>query len=455
MRRQAFPDVEEWVADTRRKRKRLHTGALLQVVAFFLLLFVLAFCSLLFFLRPSYSALEKRELAKFPTFSVAALLNGSFFDDINTWFADTFPFREGFLSVNNRLKSHYGIATVEVHGDVEIGDEIPDIPPTPAEQVDAVQPETSESSDVDVTELPTQDLGAVLVAGDAAYEYYNFVQSTANLYTGALNRLSGQLAGQARIYDMVIPTSIDIMLPATLRSEINSSDQKKAIAYLYGSLSSDITPVEVYDALSAAQEEYIYFRTDHHWTAKGAYVAYQKYATAAGFDATPLSAFTEVTFDGFLGSFYADTGMNAALGSNPDVVYAYQPEDTNQIEITDQSGSVLNRRIIQDVSDWTPSSLYSTFIGGDNPLSVITNPNLPEGDVCVVVKESYGNAFIPFLVGNYRQVYVVDYRYFRRVREESLAEFVQSVGATDVLVMNNVSATRSSSLMQYFNDLIG
>lgn len=447
-------------AAARKREKRLKQGALLTVAAFFLLLFVLAFCSLLFFLRPSYSELEKRELAKFPKFSLSALVSGSFFDDINTWFADTFPFREGFLSVNTRIRSLYGLSSATVHGEVAAADDIPDAPPAPTESAasaadEAALAEEAVPSEEETVDLPTQDLGAVLVVGDAAYEYYNFVQSTADKYTAALNKLGGQLAGKTQAYEMVIPTGMDIMLPESFRKNVNTSDQKKAIEYLYGSLGSGITPVDVYQPLQAEKDDYIYFRTDHHWTAKGAYIAYRQYAQAAGFEPTPLSDFTEAVIGGFLGSFYTDTGMNGALAAHPDEIYTYRPADTNDIEITENSGASMTVGIVQDVTGWNQSALYSTFIGGDNPLSVIRNPNLPEGKTCVVVKESFGNAFVPFLTGNYREVYVVDYRYFNKVRSEKLAAFCESVGADDLLIMNNISATRSDGLMQRMISLIG
>ena len=57
---------------------------------------------------------------------------------------------------------------------------------------------------------------------------------------------------------------------------------------------------------------------------------------------------------------------------------------------------MINYNIITDVSDWNKSSKYSAFIGGDNPYSQIHNPERTDGSSCVVIKESFGNAFVPF-----------------------------------------------------------
>ena len=75
---------------------------------FFVFLFVIAFIGLLLPLRPKESELEKRELSKFPKPTVSTVLNGGFFSDISTWYADTFPFREKLMRANASMKKFYG-----------------------------------------------------------------------------------------------------------------------------------------------------------------------------------------------------------------------------------------------------------------------------------------------------------------------------------------------------------
>lgn len=162
-------------------------------------------------------------------------------------------------------------------------------------------------------------------------------------------------------------------------------------------------------------------RTDHHWTALGAYYAYQDYCRARGTEPADLEKdFTAVEYPGFLGSFYSDSGKNAALAGG-DTVTAYKPNDTNSLRFTASDGSSVQWMVVSDVSTWNASSKYSCFIGGDNPWTVIENPNKTDGSTCIVVKESFGNAFVPFLVPDYQKVYVVDYRYISKVKSEKLA----------------------------------
>ena len=451
-----------------RPMRRKHAGGYrsIQIGVFFGVLLILAVISWIIPLHPTTSEAEKRDLAKFPAFSLQALTTGDYFDDINTWFADTFPFRDVYVSMNTQLKSMLSFSNTTVHGNVEQGDDIPDQPAAPPEESSDQEGETTPSTEEpdeqeheieepDMTDVPVESLGAILIAGDTAYEYYNFSQKTADSYAAAINRAASLLAGKATVYDMIVPTSMDITLPASVRQNVNSSDQRKAMDYMYGSMSDSVKKVDVYDNLRNHRDEYIFFKTDHHWTALGAYYAYEDYCEAKGITPADLDTeFKKVEYPGFLGSFYSESGKKPALAGG-DTVVDYVPNDTNSIAITQNDGSLLNWMVVSDVSTWNSSSKYSCFIGGDNPWSVIDNPNVNDGTACIVVKESFGNAFVPFLVPNYDKIYVVDYRYISKVKSEKLTALVDSTGAKDVLFLNNISATRNESLVNAIASFVG
>ncbi len=431
-----------------------------RILVFFCIFFLLFLISLIIPLRPKISEIEKRELAKFPSFSFESLFSGEFFDDVDLWFSDTFPFRELFLNGNNSLKQLYGVRTMSIHGDVEQGDEIPDTPSVPAEITEPQEEEQSTAPEESTTEEPTtaanpyenvatETIGALLCAGDSGFEYYNFSRKVADRYIAMVNQVTSQLEGKATVYDMIVPTSMDIILPESKRAGLNTDDQKKAIQYFYGSMSSKTKTVDVFENLLSHNSEYIYFRTDHHWTALGAYYAYEEFAKVKGITPVSLSNYETKEFDGFLGTFYADSDKNPNLGKNPDTVIAYVPKDTNEMKYTDKKGNVINGKIINNVTTWNQNSKYLTFIDGDNPYSIIENPNLNDGSSIVVVKESFGNAMIPFLVGHYQTIHVIDYRYWKG----NLSSFVTENNVEDVLFINNISATRSSSLVGYMEKI--
>ena len=79
------------------------------------------------------------------------------------------------------------------------------------------------------------------------------------------------------------------------------------------------------------------------------------------------------------------------------------------------------------------------FIGGDNALTTITNADNPNGETCVVIKESYGNAFVPFLIPHYSTIYVIDPRHY----EGTLSEFTKDKEIDDVIFLANISTTRN------------
>lgn len=434
------------------------------------------------FLRPEYSNAEKRELKKFPEFSFKSLISGDYFDDIGLWFSDTFPFRDTLVSINTTVTDAFGINKVQVHGTVEQGDEIPEIsaddndnsalsePKTPTESdsvaTEEPQPETSPESqtetssdansqvEVSVGEPASEQLGAMLIVDNAAYEYYNFVQSTADNYITAINRAAEYLSGKSTVYSMVIPTSMAITLPESYSGSTNSSNQQNAINYMYSKMSSNVSTVNVYDTLINHKNEYVYFRTDHHWTALGAYYAYRELMTVKGVVPAELGAFTEYRFEGFLGSFYSESGQKASLGNTPDTVFAYEPTQTQYIHTFTKNGE-RDYHIVSNGDKLSKSNKYLAFIGGDQPYGIINNPEITDGSSCLVIKESFGNALVGFLSQNYQNVYVVDYRYINQVFAGNLVQFVDERGIQDVIFANNISATRNKSLVNAIDAFVG
>ncbi len=429
---------------------------------FVLTLIVGLIVSMLIPLRPTYSENEKRELTKFPALTASSLADGSFFAGIDTWFADTFPFREAMISAYGGIEDLYGLHTTKVHGKVDDGDDIPDTPSKAGASSGASSGTASSgsSSTGSSSAASSQDnepaeqglsMGGVLLIKNAAYEYYNFNKSCADRYSAAVTNAANRLNGISNVYDMVVPTSIGITLNEATRKSINSSDQQKAINYIYGSMGDGVKTVNVYDTLMSHRSEYIFFRTDHHWTQLGAYYAYQQFANRAKFMPIEQSRYSTVTYDGFLGSFYAATKKDATLAATPDSITAFKLINNASMNVVGKNGSSFSWPIIGDPTKSAENLKYAaTFIGGDNPLSTITNNDLPEGDSCILVKESFGNAFAPLLIPHYKNIYVVDYRYYKG----GLIRLAQEKGVKDVIFLNNISATRTSARVTEMENLI-
>lgn len=295
----------------------------------------------------------------------------------------------------------------------------------------------------DITNKNTETLGGVMVVDNAGYEYYNFQQDFAEDYIDIVNAAATSLKGKAKLVEVIIPTSLGIILPTatTDYNGISVSDQKKAMDFFYSSMNEDVTKVNIFDTMKLHHNEYIYFRTDHHWTALGAYYAYTDAVKSVGITPLALTDFdTATSYDNYLGSFYANSENNPALAATPDVVDLLKPKANISMKITDADGNETDYDSpFIDATEYPSSLKYSTFIGGDNPYTVLTNNDLTTTDSCIVVKESFGNAFAPFLAAHYKNVYVVDYRYY----SGKVQELADTTGAKDVYVLNNLSATRS------------
>ncbi|MBE6684258.1 MAG: hypothetical protein E7592_01230 [Ruminococcaceae bacterium] len=417
------------------KTDAIKTALFVAVMAIF------AFIGLLFFLRPTVSETEKRELTKFPEFTLESFLSGEFTSQVSLWFADTYPLREGMISANSSLESLYGFNSEQI----VMGGDADDIPDTPSDPSDVVFNPTDDGSGEKVSGL--------YVNADVAYQLYSFNEQNSKSYVALINNFATRVDGKAQVYDLIAPLHYQIALSVETAQKYGASDGEKAIDYMYSLLSDSVTSVDALSEMRAHNGEYLYFRTDHHWTARGAYYAFVAFCEAKGIEPTALESYESLRFDGFLGTLYSEANQPAAMKNNPDFVEAFVPMGTNEITVTERGGNVVKYQVVnKQTNSWYPAAgaKYNCFIAGDNPLSEIHNPSISDGSSIVVVKESYGNAFIPFLVDSYEYVYVIDYRYW----SSDLADFVIEGGIDDVLFLNVVSNTSTSTRLSELADIL-
>ena len=306
---------------------------------------------------------------------------------------------------------------------------------------DTQQPTGNKTLDTITTDATPYQSGGVYVVGSSGFEMYNYVDSLAKSYADIVTSVADQLSGVSTVYTLAVPLSSGITLPDALYSDIPGSDQAQAEKDILAAMGNNVKTVPLHDVLMSHRSEYIYFRTDHHWTALGAYYAYREFCGVKGITPHSLSEYEVSQYDGFLGSFYNDGGKPDAMKNHPDTVTAYHPISTEaRMQYGKTADSLTPGKVIYDESDAPAGLKYGTFIMGDNPYTVIENPDLSDGSKCIVVKESFGNAFVPFLVDHYQTVYVIDYRYY----SGSVSALAKANGVTDVIFANNLSAIRGS-----------
>ena len=241
-------------------------------------------------------------------------------------------------------------------------------------------------------------------------------------------------------YMMIAPTAVTVLrdkLPANAPAE----DQNALIRDFYSTMQLvGYTPIDVGDVLAAKKDEYIYYRTDHHWTTYGAYNAFRHAAGIMGLD--PDSVYYNalaVTAD-FNGTL---SGKSCTFGNEEDVISVWFPQDGSQpaanyvVEYVDRQ---MKTTTFYDETFLTQKDKYSVFFGGNHALVRIKSPTA-ENRRLLVLKDSYANCFLPFLAQYYRQIDIVDPRYYT----ENLETLIATDGIDEVLLLYNANTFFSDS----------
>ena len=307
----------------------------------------------------------------------------------------------------------------------------PEEPGTPNSTVDTVK---------DVTGKTAKKSGSIYLIGNAGFESYKYGDAKGAKYAELITKVADSLKGVSNVYSMPIPLGSGVVMPDEYKSNVPVGDQKAAITSVLSHMGTNVKGVNIYDTLYQHRDEYLYFRTDHHWTQLGAYYAYTKFCAVKGIEAKPLDYYKHVAYTGFVGSFYFNESQDPVLKNAPDTVYTYNPRSNAKMTVTNTEGTTFAWPIIKDVSNYKMGVKYSCFIAGDNPYTVIKNSDITDGSSCIVVKESFGNAFVPLLVDHYQTIHVIDMRYW----DGNLIEFAKENNVTDVIIANNLSAIGST-----------
>ncbi len=306
------------------------------------------------------------------------------------------------------------------------------------------------NTDIDLSKYPTIEtksklkyVGYIAMIGKSAYEIFDYVDGSAESYAKIVNYAAKKLGDDTKVYDMLIPLSSGVTVPDKYYFEIHGSNQKKSIENVYGKLKDNVVPVRMFDNMMKHRDEYIYFRTDHHWTSLGAYYGYESWCKASGTLPITLDKRKKENYGDFVGAFYNDTNKNSKLMDNPDTLDAYFPVGEVYTKKKDWQGNKYKADIIYDMSDSSVFYKYEAFIGGDQGMMTITNDSINDDSVLVVVKESFGNCLVPYLADHYHKTYVIDYRY----TEKNIVDFCKKKGANDLIFVNNIGMTRSGYLI--------
>ena len=416
-------------------------------------------------------AKENRSVAQMPSTNIENILSGKFSSGFESYIGDNVGFRGKFTELSDEVASLKGFTS-------NLGKVI--------------------SVNKDVGTETTQK-SRLLVTDDSAMEVFANNKEHMDWYLNVLNYYAENLDEGINFYNMLIPTQLEFKPP--LYSNIQDK-QKDTIDYIYKNKPERVIPVNVYDTISKHTDEYIYYRTDHHWTARGAYYGYtafmdvmkktieasdeessvsteksekpteaptekpddtkketakpekksedksKKNSGKSMFAPVKLEDFPKHEESNFIGSL-CKQAQSPELEKHPDTIEWYDVNEKNNIDISDEyykdgKSVKYDSVIFAKDDDGNYKNDYSLFLGGDQPLIELTNKDNSGGRTLIIIKDSYCNAFAPWVIQNFHKVIMIDPRTY----EGSFKEVLKRYKPDDVLIMNYIFTTTFSDYCQ-------
>lgn len=351
-------------------------------------LIFLAFIGVFFILNlvlpdRQFSEQENRYLQMKPEFSFKSLFSGDYTSKFETYTTDQFTFRDEWI-------------TLKAASELALGKQ--------------------ENNDVHLCENGT------LIEG---YERPESSALDANM--SALNTLVENT--DAEVYFALIPDKSDLYASLLPKNAPNDSE-KEVIDYCYAQ--SNATNVDMYSALGAHTDEYIFYRTDHHWTSLGAYYGFSALAESMGIDCPALDFYADrhVISEEFYGTTWSSSGFSW-VGPDTMEIFVNEPEG---LKVTSYpEGSPVEGKLY-DFSFLEKKDKYSTFMGGNCPLHEIVTGTEGKPSL-LIIRDSYTDSLLPLLLDDFSEIHVLDLRYYRA----SLKSYIEQNDFDSVLVCYSVS----------------
>lgn len=332
-----------------------------------------------------FSGLENRYLSEVPELSIDSVVSRAYGQEVESYISDQFPGRNFFVAMKGGMDRLSG--KTERNG-VFIGK------------------------------------GGQLLQD---FESRNGEETAAKI--SAINQFASSY-GDLNISFMLAPTATKI-LEDKLPKNAPVDDEKKYADNVKTQLNPNIKFIDVYEPLKASSSEYLYYRTDHHWTSRGAYEAYKELCKTLEMEAKNEEEFEIKTVTN---SFYGSLSSQIASGQGePDYIEVYFPKKDGEVVVTyvdEQKKSPS----LYDSSKLDEKDKYQVFTGGNHPRINIKSMGDPEKKL-LLIKDSYANAMVPFLTFNYGEIEVIDLRYFT----DDLDKIIESKKITDILFLYNVN----------------
>ena len=178
-----------------------------------------------------------------------------------------------------------------------------------------------------------------------------------------------------------------------------------------------------------ATDTNVFYRTDHHWTTNGAYLAYERYCKDKGLTATPKSDFKIKSYPNFYGTTYSTSAYWLTPSENIDVWYNKNHKDNIRVTI-DDGDEKKESESMYFLEHLNEDDKYPVFLDGNHSLVRIKNSDAKGGKL-LLLKDSFSHCFAPFVADNYSEIIMIDMRYYK----DEVSKLVKDEGITDVLML--------------------
>lgn len=332
-----------------------------------------------------FSEEENRNLKEKPEFTIDSFIDGKYTSDYETYISDQFLGRNFFVRLKSKLDTLGG---KEEKQGVFIGKD----------------------------DQLLQD-----------FEIRSKEETEAKIQ--AINSLADSLEGINTTF-MLVPTATKV-LEDKLPKDAPVDDEEEFIENIQGMLSERINFVNPLKALKASKDQYLYYRTDHHWTTRGAYIAYLELCNTLNIDPIKEDNYViEQVSNDFYGSLSSKVGSN---DMEADSIEVYFPK-TNPEVIVNYVEEQKRTTSLYDSSSLEKKDKYEVFTGGNHPhINIKTLGDTSKK--LLLIKDSYANSILQFLTPHYGEIDVVDLRYYM----DDVRELIESKGITDILILYNVN----------------
>lgn len=347
--------------------KKMNKGRVSESVSFFLFFAVLIALPLitLFSKKESFSDEENRTLAKFPQLSFENVMDVSFMNGFENYFADHFTGRQEWVSAKAKMELISG----------------------------------------------KKEINGVFICDDMLLQRFDKPdKAITDKSVKAINKFAESYP-ENEVFFLLAPTSTGIYADY-LPANAPYYSQSEFIGGIYSQLSENVTPIDIRRIMYDNRGSYIYYRTDHHWTTLGAYYAYNAAIKKMGLNPVDYGKYNiEHAGQDFHGTLYSKCLYD---GVTPDVIdiYSYPAgAKVTEVEITsDYSNPPQVRDSIYFREYLEKKDKYSVFFGQNQPI-ITVKTDIKNAPRLLVIKDSYAHCFLPFLTENYSEITMVDMRY--------------------------------------------